>query len=370
MYYINCFQIKIYYKQYDDFISWLTNKETNTSNYIFTNGILININNHMYILTTANVLKNYDKILLLYKNKEYNITLNFILHEFNLALFDCNNIINNLYNNIKWWEDIKLYECNKIIHRNTKLIHYKTIDSNIIIEKKYNIHFPDILIISTKINTKNIINNGIMLCDKKIIGIISENNNNTIYGIPNYIINKFITLFSTNRYINLPNLYFDLNHNTITNLPKLNEYSNFKINDTIVKINDIIVSNGYIFDNNINLNIPLKMYIMMYFNINDTIKFVLKRNDKIITIDYKLEYYNNKLYIPYTNTDSKIFLRVNNDIYIKLYENVLEQLLLYNYDVNKLLNMFVFNNLNNKNKCMIKINKYNQIIIPKKQLCF
>lgn len=349
--------IKTYYKLYNTFIDWL-NDNSYSITYNYSNGVQINIDNKYYILTTATQFKNslYSTL-----NDDKILEIIYISYEFNLAL-----IKHKKCNAINYMDlEINDFRGNKLryIDVNNKVINHRCNIQNINIQQLYNIHIGDIITVLYKTKHKHNILIGSYVYRKSLIGLISLINNEYLTIIPNYIINKFISNYIDNRKITT--IPCKLMNNKIIDI--YNSNNTLKKNDKIISINNNNVIDDMIYDKNIDINLPIQSYITLNYSSNDIINITVNRKKKIITIPYVLEYYNNYMYISYSYNYSNHKYKIEDDnIYIEVNDNILEQLYNYNYDVKKLMDKFVLNNYNKK-KCIIKLNK-NKISICNKNM--
>ena len=214
----------------------------------------------------------------------------------------------------------------------------------------------------------------------ELLGIISENNNNNIIITPiisiirslQYLDNKKINIFSFNTItikLNLLKnkinydyglLVLDNENNSINEIKKKNiicSFNNLKINSE----GNVIIQN--------NLNIPYKSYIWLlnenYVNIyilrtNYKLKEIIQNkeiNDINISMKTKLNLINYIFY--YINfslsVDDINYIKIFNNYYIELNENLLFEFKDYLLNNNKIINELFKNQFSNK-KIIIKIN--------------
>jgi len=284
---------------------------------VFLNGVIINICNINYIVTTylpTNEIKisvhdvNYD-IEGIYSNFLFNLSI--------FRLNDKNIINNNVYVNRNFCMKLNNKNTNKILILNeTNDVDISTCELKYELYKKFEF-IPDILMIKTYVEDHDGIDSGcaVIRTHKKhtqLLGIVShieyldEENRYSVYIIPSYAILKCIKNFDVDK---LSNLWLDINENNIvTNLNSTYKcYSSINVGDTINKINNCDVINGKIHVKTINMDLPVGTYLWYNQNIKKINVFNVLLNDKdIIEIEYKtlddvltVNFQHNKLHSEY-----------------------------------------------------------------------
>lgn len=265
---------------------------------VFLNGIIINICNINYIVTTY--LPTND-IKISSNDINFNVSGLYSNFLFNLSIFKIDDkiITNNVYGNRNFC--LKLNKSNK---NNNMFILNETKDVNITsCELKYELYqkfdfIPETLIIKTYVEDHTGIDSGcaVIKIDKKnthLIGIVShiefdsETDKYIIYIIPCYTIIKAIKNFN---YDKLSNLWLDINeNNVVTNIKSTYKcYSSINVGDTINKIDNCDIINGKIHVKTINMNIPVSTYLWYNQHIKKANTFSVLINDKnILEIEYK-----------------------------------------------------------------------------------
>lgn len=299
-----------------DLMPWKTDQKK-VSNRL--NGILLKHSNILYVLTCFHGVKNSIDIMIYIFKKNKNgyaltkesATLESFVPEFDLAILKLNNSIEEVGDSTSIFanttfpkENVLLnFDCPDISRttKNTLKIDYKTHKLkfiNIDFEKLAGfLGYPIPLI---KIDGTELVeeypeleHGGISGCcvyNNNIVGIISNINKDTQHMsiIPNYIINLFLTEYLEKGYI-MPKSCIPATMNIICmNKERENMYIvtnvfsnqsiNLKKNDMIFKIDGKkFDDNGLVYDEKINLSMPLQTYIALNYAVNEPISLSVVR---------------------------------------------------------------------------------------------
>jgi hypothetical protein len=209
----------------------------------------------------------------------------------------------------------------------------------------------------------------------KLIGIVNSvsiiEDTKILFIIPSIYITRILNeLINYNTFQGFCNLYFDFEivdkkniSNTITkNYDKLNylvvtntlgisynyysavlegkKLNNLKKNDIIIEIDDLPITNGCVYDKNLNLNIDIISYNNIKKSIYEKTKFkIIRNNNNSYSIKF-IEIYNRSInstkiikHSPITN-----FLNYKNHIFIELNKNFVNYILEKNSNYKNIIN--------------------------------
>lgn len=309
----------------------------------FLNGIIININNINYIVTTY-------------------LPTNEISISYNDVIFDVKNSYSNLLFNLSAFEitDQNISNLNVYGHKNVCLklnfndktsikVLNENLDVDITNQLSYDLYnkydfLPPTILIKSHVNNHEGIDSGCAVVKyynnkSQLIGIISHleigvDDDYILYIIPCYTIIKFIKhMLTTNK---LTNLWLDIDeNNTVINIKSKHKcYSVVQIGDIINKIDTQDVINGKIHIKDINYNVPFSTYLWYNQHVKKANKFQALFNQKdIIFIDYKLvndvlttSFIHDKLYLTLITSECRINIQtlsyellnymIDRDVYI------------------------------------------------------
>jgi hypothetical protein len=327
------------------------NKE---ENYIF--GTMYVNKGNTYFITTyiPNYIEN-KTIIFDEDNKEIICLEYFSNFLFNLSIFLIRKeIVNKPFKNFAY----------KLNNNDNQFCFINTLDKPIEIELsklKYNLidgkhpKLFKICIISIDIDIKHIenifIGASVYSKQKKLYGIVShiEQNDDKYYiiVIPSYTINKFLTNIKNNV---LCNIWLDIDDKgCITKIYDNDIIDKLDINDKISKINNKKVDGSLIYDETINLDIPVQTYLWynQYNNKKEIFKIEVERKNKKIVVDYEYKSIDNIMMIDFNHNKKKLSFElidylVDNDIYIQ--NSYMEQVFRepFNKKINSSISTFVF----------------------------
>ena len=189
-----------------------------------------------------------------------------------------------------------------------------------------------ICIISIDIDIKHIeniyIGASVYSKQKNLYGIVSHIEQNddkcNIIVIPSYTINNILKNIKNNV---LCNIWLDIDEKgCITKIYDNDIIDKLNINDKISKINNKKVDGSLIYDETINLNIPIQTYLWydQYNKKKEIFKIEVERKNKKIFVDYEYKSIDEIMMIDFNHNKDRTNLSfelidylVDNDIYIK-----------------------------------------------------
>ena len=305
----NISELKISYTQYGFPIKYKNKKylittahNTNDNTTFYYNELLIpiiNINYDLDIIILENIIDlNYY---------EYNLELNFCKNEsFNNNKYNMNLNFNKIYES-----NISFYTCNCLM-----------IECNNIYTKILKGH------------------SGIPIFNSSnyIIGIISRINNDTnnIDLIPMINVVRLLRnnqLCYISEYLSIKNneIYINKKSNKCAYKKKKYLSGTFKKNDIIYEIDKKKIINGYIYDNILNINVSVYIYILYNKNDKEKTIFSIIRNNQLLKINKYFQCFEDFKTIKKTLITINYYDELNKILYYEYNENIL-----INYIENKI----------------------------------
>jgi len=317
-----------------------------------SNGIIFKINNDYFVLTTGFQIRDSITNYLLLDDKMIKLNIHSISNEFNLALLKIIDYLPTKYYTIQDFE-IKLNK-NVIINGTRNKL------NQIVIDKLINVHIPHNLFTIYKFNSDVKVGTPIFH-SKKIQGIVSEQKDNKLIAIPSKVICRYLSEIMLDNKFEICSLYFE--HNIVNgeyivvdtrkinyNIGAIYDRNNFFKYDIILDVDGNPLINGKVNDPSIELDLPLKTYIMLNYYPGGVINFLVKRNERTKNIIVNLRSINTILSIPYKNTIDTKYRKVNGIIYVELDENIIRYYFKNKVKIDKIMDLFLTANIRNNRK--------------------
>ena len=344
------------------------------------NGFIFNFNNENYILTCEHIistsLKDDHKYEVIISEKENLIAeLEFIIPYIDIAILKLSGISDNIGLNLNEYmiHDVKRDENDYLPELD---IYINSFEKNIKVlkhEKTYNylksLLFPQVPIINIKIDRKEDyhgLSGSIIQTDDIYIGMIICTTNDIIECISlpfiltlinNMLMRKIYTINTIFIKSNECNITYKdgelwahyVNELTCSYLNKSKDFR-FKVGDVILNINDnYFDKNGYIFCEQLCTYIPMNLYILLFFTLNENITMSVVKTNKVNSMSktYVLNYKKLEDIFSINLYDTKLRLRWKNYIFCELSEEYVKKKL--KYSSTKLLSIIdLYSLYNNK----------------------
>jgi hypothetical protein len=342
------------HNKYENRVKYWGENRVTEINSVILHGIIINYNNHLYILALSKDILDCNNIYIQYYNnykKEINTINNIKIvqysYEYGLVLLNCENgienylsseedddIINTFFDLNKY--DFKLetvltnitipaiYPNNINILETANLINTGIIDDILFISHHHALPQNIYYIITLDQNTDLPLIGFPCYYDNKLLGIVkAKNKENNYIVIPLISIFRFINEVSTTgHYLGLTgiaaNFKFEFNKElnkndsrkffsyTIDNNYGIKYAAYNKKNDVVIKEGDIlqyidnisITNSGNVYDHKLGYYIPLNTYISLNYLYNEKINFNVIRNRQYININIHARTFWSMLYLP------------------------------------------------------------------------
>ena len=316
------------------------------------NGVSIIYKNNYYIFTTAHNVSNNTKFY--YKN--HNLNIKYLNYDLDVCILESNE---KDYNNYT----LNLNFNNKDIFVNKlKLI----LDFKQIIEDNIVLLGPQVLLIECEknINSDNLDfgMSGTPFFDNinNCVGLLSRKKDKLVHLIP--IIN-FIRILENTSLCSFNEL-LDFKDNDLIIKKKSNKYyhtknfksKTFKKNDILIKVDNKNLNQGLIYNNILDINVSIYIYILYFKYDKNEISFNVIRNDYIKKINIfikpycKLQCIKNIPQIKYVETNNKIIYELN--------LNILNHFIKNNLKIEKKIPNNFLENINYCHKIFISQNKF------------
>lgn len=336
----------------------------NTDNTILRYGIIININNIDYFITTY--IPNHNNTISISDLKFISSYSNYF---YGLTAYAINHYDENIFKFLKTDFQYKInnYDDFYIIIGENKEEHIAISYDKIKYVYDNNINIMNKLQLTIELSydkeqnnlAKIYPGNPIINSELKLIGIIEslsmiDINSYVVNIIPSYIIMNWLKgrMKST-----VYNLWININEDNIIKNTYL-QYTNLNINDHIISVNKKqIYKNNLVKDAKLGFEIPL--YLYLYYNVYDNINIMIQRAKEILFIKETAYSINNITMIPYENINHHIILSDDDIIQTMSYEVVKYLIKNKIYINSKIINDFYENPFNYPKKsttyCISKI---------------
>ncbi|AYV79549.1 MAG: hypothetical protein Faunusvirus21_13 [Faunusvirus sp.] len=346
-----------------------------------TDCVMIEHGDKLYVLSNALNIRHNKEFKLNIDDKFIQLNKIAISTEFDLSLFECKIDDKTLYNSLK--EDairIELFDYN-VVHKScfVDILDANTKKSTIteypikavVIDKVICHHIPESVFINIE-SVKKVAGGQIVCSDKhKIIGMTSTvPTDNVINIIPSKVIKRFLDeCFECGEFNGICSVYCKLNtkdETVVVDALNINynrysksaiKHSNLKDGDIILKINDLDINKGHVLDIDMNINIPLKTYIMINHYYGHEMHFTIKRKSNRHDIYINTRPINTVSIIPFNNLVDTKYITIDKQTYIELDHNIINYLLSneIELDDNIMETFFINNYSDNKKRYIVAI---------------
>ena len=316
-------------------------------------GLAIKYKNKSYILTTAHDINHTAKFR--YKNNI--LTILFLNKDLDICILE-NSCQCDYTENLEY---LLNYEKGNIFINSSTFTNKIVVIFDDIIETNMTMLGPLSLIINCHTHVDSIEikqgMSGIALINNNnnYIGLISRKSNENIHIIPliNYlcIINnnnlcyyyEFLTIEDNNlKIINKSNKYYHT---------KKLKSDCFKKNDIIIKVNNIYIDNGYIYDKKLKIKVSIYIYILLNHKDKDRVDFLIERNNIVMKMKIYVNSYKKLECIKDDNIT--LYDKSKTDISYRFNTNILMYYLINNLEIINTIPTNIFENIKyNKYICM------------------
>lgn len=314
-------------------------------------GTCIKNNNNIYILACYHGIKNYEKILISKINSDKKIHVSCVssIPEYDLALLKLNDIVDDYHFDSCYTMDdfeIKLDKYDIVVYGlmvnisnkiTANIKKYDCVIDSIQIDSNISMLYPQMpyIIVDFKdFGTEDYRGMSGSLCfHSGIIGMLTNAEGNKLMFLHSSIILKFLKNFINNEIKTICCIPFKSRICTINERIYAHNINNdygiiygkdrIKLKDKIIiKFNDIMIQkNGNIFDDALNIDIPINTYIAIHYNDTDDIPIKIIDCNECKTIKIKPYDINKIAKIPYSNANK--YINYNGLILVELTESII-----------------------------------------------